>query len=393
MRKTVYLMFLLLLVCLLFACSEKPLDPLDPPSGAPDQTPLVIEPGEIVVSECWQSDAPVVNPRPDKAEGTPLRFEQIAYAEIYYSNLSIETGLFVADNLNETAALIEKYDLGAEYPSSSFDEVCETVSHVDFEQFRLLFFVEYYGGGSMTSWYKLDGLLHDGVGKLTRMMFTSMEGNWATTEEIKYMARLVLVRREDYSVKKEWASTDACWYSYPPLVIEAAEPMVSEFWNDAPASTAEAIVYEQLAVIKTNLNLNNNATVVMDLAEAAACVDEATLYESEPCRQLSEIVSHVDFERFAVIFVRENHKEECYEQLELDAIVPRERGDLALHYIDYRDETTWFHYGEIDCVRVLVVRRSDVEGLLSNKINSVVYVHWIDHMIANGTLPPDWQPS
>ena len=172
------------------------------------KAPLAIEPGEILVSDYWQ-DPTASNPHPDMVGGTPLCFEEIVYVRILPQQAL--ASLSVADNLEEAAALIRTC-LPSAYADTN--SVCEPISHVDFSEFRLLMFVEYYYSGSLTHHYTLEGLIHNGEGCLTKMMLDPPldEGDIMTCDTA-YTARFVLVRRADYHVPDESVTTQACFYA------------------------------------------------------------------------------------------------------------------------------------------------------------------------------------
>ena len=141
MRKARFLLIfstilLLLFTLLLAGCSTE-----EPPASEP---PFVIEQGEITVSDYWKNDPVAVNPRPERVEGTPLCFEEIAYVGADMRSVESSTKRsFVTDDLNGATELIRNYAAYKNVAGSGFDTVCEAVSHVDFSQFRLLLFLEY----------------------------------------------------------------------------------------------------------------------------------------------------------------------------------------------------------------------------------------------------------
>jgi hypothetical protein len=230
---------LLLLFCIVASGCQGEEPPAEPPAESPaeppaeeqppEKEPLVIEQGEIIVSEYWKNDEPAVNPCPEAVDGTPLKFEQIGYlSSINRLGYEMKDRLYAADDLSEAAAMIENgvYD---DKTDQSFEELCLRVGQIDFSQFRLLMFIEYYGSGSVTHWYRLDGLIHDGRGILTRMMFNTVEGDRGITHDTAHMARFVLVRRADYDAPDDRLVAKRYTYTYPPNVIEPGEVTVSDF--------------------------------------------------------------------------------------------------------------------------------------------------------------------
>ncbi|MBQ8342006.1 MAG: hypothetical protein IJY22_06520 [Clostridia bacterium] len=101
-------------------------------------------------------------------------------------------------------------------------------------------------------------------------------------------------------------------------------------------------------------------TVARNLTEAAAIIDDITYDQSESCLALNEVVSHVDFSQFYLLFVHEEYqKEEHITRVTLEAMEQSENGTLVLYYPYTGEENVDVPYG-IAYVRLILIRR---EGL------------------------------
>ena len=373
MRKPRFLCIVPLLILLLFAlalsaCQTAEPPPEEPPIEEPpaeeppaEKPPLVIEQGEILVSDYWQNDPAATNPRPELAEGTPLCFEQIAYVNAYYQHHDLSTKLYVADDLAEASAIVEKY-----VSTRSLNTVCDTVSHVDFSTFRLLAFVEYYGSGSLTHAYELQALLHDGQGQLTRMMFNKKEGDSWITADIDYMVRFVLVRRSDYEAPTKSITTQSCYYTYPPNEIEQSNILVSDYWDGREANDGYWLNFEELGIFPLDYGAYNGMVYAAhDLDDAAEVIDSMTYYQSDACLALNEMASHVDFSQFCLLLICEEYALQKHAaRVSLERLGVEDSKYLEAHYRYTGEENVRVEYGRYGFLRTILVRRDAIDAFV-----------------------------
>lgn len=385
MRKARFLMMFTVLFLLLFIIALLGCEGERPPEEPPADPPFVIEQGEILVSDYWKNDPIAVNPRPERVEGTPLCYEQIAYVRVGASNVDRER-LFIADDLNEAAAVIRARVSDPEIYSSSMEAACEAVSHVDFSRFRLLLFLEVYGSGSLTHHYKMEGLIHNGGGKLTKMMLDPPLGDFGMTHDMAYMLRFVLVRRADYGVPAREAEGVSHFYRPYPDPIEQGEIAVSGYWQSAePAENPcpEAVPglslpYEEIAFYKSYAERIETSKVhcADDLAAAALLIDDLVYGQgAEAVAIMREKVSHVDFSQFRLLALIEAYDESEHPfPFRLDALI--HDGSGLLTAVCYRQEQSYPTYAvENDvCVRFVLVRRADY-GVETDGMRCGIYAY------------------
>ncbi len=347
--------------------------------------PIAIEPGEITVSDYWKNDPVAVNPRPERVEGTPLCFEEIAYVGADMSSVESSTKrFFIADDLSGASELIRNYAAYKNVAGSGFDTVCEAVSHVDFSQFRLLLFLEVYGSGSLTHHYVMEGLVHDGEGKLTKMMLDPADPGWIN-HMMAYMARFVLVRRADYEAESEAAQGINHYYRPYPDPIEPGEINVSPYWQNAtpaenpcPDVAGSSICFEELGCyyVYDSFWLKKPATLycVTDLADAATLIDGYVYDHGEDdVVALREKASQIDFSQFYLLVVIDHY---VYDQRYFvpKALVHDGNGNLTL--VTYEDEALRPSYatpGEYVYARFVLVRRADYTA--SDNANFINHIY------------------